>query len=337
MTTIKDVAKLSGMSVGSVSRFLNNESLKAENEKKIEDAIKKLNYKRNVIAKGLKENKSMSIGVLINDLSDVFATSIVSSLESYVEDYGYSIIVCDYRSDYERMEKKINFLLQRSIDGLIVFHAEKGTTMLHEVNRRGIPIITIDSPVNEIESDSILVDNYTASKEAVKRLIDSGYKKIGLIGGQDKNYIARERKRGYVDAILEAGFPLLKDNIWDGKYTIDSGQQGTKELLKNRNIDSIFAINYYMGLGSINILKADDLKVGSDFGFISFDRFIFNDAITPAITSIVQPTIEMGQEAGQLMMERIKSGNGKSHKNKEIICKSELFIGISDKKTFAIK
>lgn len=338
MSTIKDVAKLSGMSVGSVSRYLNNESLKTANEKKIQDAIQKLNYKTNVMAKGLKENKSMSIGVLINDLSDVFATSVVSALESYIEDYGYSIIVCDYRSDYERMEKKINFLLQRSIDGLVIFHAEKSTDMLHEVSKRGIPIVAIDSPIDGVDTDSVLVDNYQASKEAVQRLIDSGYRNIGLIGGQDSNYIARERQNGYIDALLDADLPIIKDNVWNGNYTIDSGYSGTESILAKGNIDSIFAINYYMGLGSINALKQNDIKIGQNFGFISFDRFIFNEAITPDITSVEQPVENMGKVAGKLLMEKVnEKQNSKLQENQKVICSAKIFVGNSDKKTLATK
>ncbi len=336
MATIKDVARLSGMSVGSVSRFLNNEPLKENNEKRIQDAIDKLDYKRNVMAKGLKENKSMSIGVLINDLSDVFATSVVSALESYIEDYGYSIILCDYKSDYNRMEKKINFLLERSIDGLVIFHAEKGTKMLHEVNQKGIPIVTIDSPIDEIMSDAVLVDNYESSKEAVKRLIGHGYKSVGLIGGQDSNYIARERKRGYIDALAESGLPIIKENIWHGSYTIDSGIKGTKELLDLGRIDSLFAINYYMGLGAINELKMNNADIGRNFGYVSFDRFIFNEAITPAITAVVQPVDEMGKNAGKLLIERLKDKkDGRVSVDKKVTCNSEIFVGSSDEKTLA--
>lgn len=336
LATIKDVAKLSGLSVGSVSRFLNNEKLKSQNEKKIKDAIDKLNYKRNVIAKGLKENKSLSIGVLINDLNDVFATSVVSALESYIENYGYSIILCDYKSDYQRMEKKISFLLSRSIDGLVVFHAEKNIDMLHEVSKKGIPVITIDSPIEGFPSDSVLVDNYDASKKVVEMLINSGYKNIGLIGGQDKDYISRERRRGYIAALSEANLPISKDLVWEGNYTIDSGYKGTNKLLKSTSLDSLFAINYYMGLGSINALKHANRLIGERFGFVTFDRFIFSEAISPSITSVQQPVENMGIKAGKLLMTRINENKLKlSYRHQVITCKANIYIGESHKKTLA--
>lgn len=335
MSTIRDVAKLAGVSVGTVSRYLNGAVLKSSNQRKIQSAINKLGYQQNYIAKGLKNNKSMAIGVLINSLDDVFATSIVSELELFVEQFGYSIIICDYRQNSKRLNEKIDFLLQRSIDGLITFHVESSSPSLRKVNSLGIPIVAIDAPINDIKADAVLVDNYEASKGAVNRLIKTGYKHIGIIAGQNDNYVGRERLEGYKSALVEAGIGVKASLIWEGDYTINSGFNGTNKLLEaNLQIDALFAINYYMALGTIKALNKRKLIIGQEFGLITFDRFSFNEIITPAITAIIQPIKKMGHEAGKLIIERMMS-YPKTFKSKRIICKTTVFNGDSDKKALA--
>lgn len=336
MATIRDVAKRANVSVGTVSRYLNGETLKTQNSKRIADAIQSLNYRQNIIAKGLKNNRSMSIGVLINTLSDVFATPVVSALESYVERFGYSIILCDYKQDPKRFEQKLEFLINRAIDGLVVFHSEQETPMLKRVSDMGIPIVAIDAPIKGVNVDSVLVDNAAATKRAISRLLDEGYQRIGIIAGQESNYIGRQRLLGYQEALKERGIVVNRDYIWSGDYTVASGTTGTHALMRQHPApDALFAINYYMGLGTIKALNELHLKIGQDIGLIAFDRFALNDIFQPTITSISQPVEAMGEAAGERLMTRLHQKEGNLDLQ-TVVCPTSIIIGESDKKALAI-
>lgn len=324
MSTIRDVAELAKVSIGSVSNYLNGGKLKTTTSGRIQEAMDTLDYHQNIIAKGLKNNRSMSIGVLINSLSDVFAISIVSEIEGYVESFGYSIIICDYKGDNQRFEEKLNFLYNRSIDAVVVFHQDEGTPMLHKLSDEHIPIIAIDAPINGIDSDVILVDNYETSKKAVTQLMQTGYQNIGIIAGNHKNYIARERERGYHDALQGKNVQIKKQYIWQGDYTIESGFKGTNQLLDNNpQMTAIFVINYYMALGAIKALRQRGLQAGENIGMVVFDHFLMNDIFYPEITSIKQPIGKMGRAAGELLINRL-IGSDKEKSFQKIYCATKI-------------
>lgn len=304
MVTAKDVAALAGVSLGSVSNYLNGKRQRKSTSENIKNAMEQLNYHKNIIASGLKKNRTMSIGIVINQLTDYFSMSIISVIERYVEKYGYSIMVCDYHDDKERFEKKINFLLNRSIDAIIVFHQDHVTPMLKKAYKERVPIIAIDAPIKGLPSDAVIVNNYESSKIGVNYLIKKGYKNIGIITGSSKNYISNERQRGYEDALRQNNILIRNNYIWHGNYTIEAGYQGYNELVKTTpKLDALFIINYYMSLGAISAYRQEPhhkkLKI------LVYDHFFVNDIFYPEISSIEQPIEQIGNKAGKLIIERL--------------------------------
>ncbi|RMC48129.1 LacI family DNA-binding transcriptional regulator [Lactobacillus sp. ESL0225] len=305
MSTIKDVAALAGVSIGSVSNYLNGKQQRESTSKRIKKAMKQLNYHQNIIASGLKKNKTMSIGIVINQLTDFFSMSIVSAIETYVEKFGYSIIVCDYHDDKERFEQKIDFLLNRSIDAIIVFHQDHSTPMLQKVVENNIPIVAIDAPIQGINSDVVVVNNYDSSKTGVNYLINKGYKNIGIIAGSPKNYISQKRQRGYESALKQNGITIKSEYIWQGDYTIQSGYEGFTQLINTVNLDAIFIINYYMSLGAMKAYLK--IKKQPKIEFLVYDHFFVNDIFYPDVNSIEQPVEKIGVTAGKLLINRLES------------------------------
>ena len=307
MATIRDVAKLAGVSVGTVSRYLNGFQLKNKNMQNIATAIKELNYEENIIAKGLKTNKSLSIGVVINSLTDVFATSIVTALESYLEANNYSIILCDYQQSPGKLSQKLEFLKTRSVDGVIVFHVEKTLPIFEDYQKAGIPIVTIDCPIEDFETDAILVDNVGASFHAVEKLIEMGHQNIGVIAGTQDRYIGRKRLVGYETALKAANLPIVNEHIKVADYTKESGYLKTKELLKqDQPVTAIYATNYYMTLGAMQAIFEEKLAIPEDISIIGFDYFELSDIFQPLLSVIKQPVEEIGTVAGEIILKRIK-------------------------------
>lgn len=305
MATIREVAKEAGVSIGTVSRFLNGYQLKETNMKNIQAAIEKLGYEENIIAKGLKNNKSLSIGVVVNTLTDVFATTIVSHLESYLEANNYSLILCDYQNDLSKLERKLEFLRSRSVDGIVVFHLEQPLPILNRFKQEGIPIIAVDSPIQDFFTDTVLVDNYQASYRVVRRLVELGHKKIGIIAGDPQRFIGRERLNGYSDAM--ENFGLFDEKLIEiGDYTKESGYQKTKELIEKNQLTALYSTNYYMTLGTLQALYERKIIIPDEVSVIGFDYFEMSDILLPKLTVVEQPIKQIGEKIGQLLLARLK-------------------------------
>lgn len=308
MATIRDVAKVAGVSIGTVSRYLNGIQLKEKNMINIKKAIEELNYEENIIAKGLKNNRSHSIGVVINSLTDIFATSIVSHLENFLEDNNYSLLLCDYQNDLQMLERKIEFLKTRYVDGMVIFHLEKELPKLKEIKEANIPVIAVDSPIGNFVTDTVLVDNYNASYQVTNKLLEFGHKKIGIISGNKNRYIGRKRLEGYVDRMKEES--LYQANLVTfGNYSQQSGYEQTKILLKNQELTALYSTNYYMTLGAVQALNEEKINIPDDISLIGFDYFEATDILSPKLTVVVQPVEEIGKKIGEILLDKISNKN----------------------------
>lgn len=320
MATIREVAKEAGVSIGTVSRYLNGYQLKKENMDNISRVINELGYKENIIAKGLKNNRSLSIGVLINSLTDVFATSIVSSLENYLEKNNYSLLLCDYQNNHKRLESKLEFLRSRSVDGIVVFHLEENLPILKKYRDEGIAIVAVDSPIKGFKTDTVLVDNYQASFLVVDKFYEQGHRKIGIIAGSSDRYIGSERLRGYTES-MKAKKIYDKNLVVMGDYTKDAGYQAALKLLENPEITAIYSTNYYMTLGLVEALFEKGKKIPDDISVIGFDHFELSDIIQPKLTVVEQPIEDMGTMIGQLILHGISEKENDSYSKVELSTK----------------
>lgn len=306
MATIREVAKEAGVSLGTVSRYLNGHQLKEANMRNIGAAIEKLGYEENIIAKGLKNNKSLSIGVVINTLTDVFATSIVTYLESYLEANNYSLILCDYQNDLSKLEQKLEFLRSRSVDGVVIFHLEKKLPVLNKFEKEGIPIVAVDSPIKDFETDTVLVDNYKASYDVVQKLAELGHKKIGIIAGSQDRFIGRERLNGFIDAMKKLGI-YAEATIEIGDYKKESGYVKAKKMLDQGEITALYTTNYYMTLGAVQAVYERQLMIPDDISIVGFDHFELSDIFQPKLTVVEQPVKQIGEMIGALLIQKIKN------------------------------
>ena len=303
MTTIKDVAQRAGVSVGTVSRYLNGFQLRNSNEDRVKRAISELGYTPNLIAQGLKSNRIHSIGVIINTLTDVYATSIISEREDYLEQHGYSMMVCDYRDDRATLERKVAFLASRKVDGLVVFHVERSVPALKSFAESGKPIVAVDAPIADCKTDTVLVDNRAGAAAAVKRLIEAGHRNIATISGDSSRYIGRERLQGYRDAMAECGL-FREELVACGDFTIKSGRTLMDNMLKKHpEVTAVFAANFYMTLGAIRAARDAGRKIPEDLSIAGFDHFEFSDILDIDITAVNQPIERMGDAIGRLLLE----------------------------------
>lgn len=178
--TIKDISKSTGLSIGTISKFINGGTVREKNKIIIEEAIEKMDFKVNELARALKTSKTMTIGVLIPSLENIFCTGIVSNIENILLRKGYSTIICDYQDNPLLEKEKLNFLLNKRVDGLIIVPLSENKEEIEKILQSKIPIVLIDRMLEAIQCDMVIVDNLNASYQAVEHLIVNGHKRIGI-------------------------------------------------------------------------------------------------------------------------------------------------------------
>ena len=307
MANIKEVAQLAGVSTATVSKYLNGVTVKEKNKESIDRAIKELNFRVNTIARGLRTNRSGTVGLLIPDLRFAFFTELISEIENALEEHGYSAIVCDYRSDPEIEEKKIRFLLDKQVDALIIAPVNTSADEGRDID---VPIIYLDQFIDEKPRDFILIDNARASAGAVSHLISMGHTRIGIINGPMSAYTARERLKGYYSAFCDAGQNVDTRYIKSGKFNVHSGYALTSELLDSEEPPTaILATNSDITTGAVIAVKERGLTIGKEISLVGFDNLEIARVLTPKLTIVMQPIAEIAKATVMTLMKRL-SGEG---------------------------
>lgn len=310
MATIKDVAREAGVSVGTVSRYINGNKIKDINKKRIDAAIKKLDYSLNSIARYLKTNKTNTIGVVIPDLADIYSTTIVKNIEEKLHEYGYQIIVCGSNNNIKLEQEKVSLLLSKQIDGLIVYSTGCDLGYLNQINKNQIPVIAIDNLIENYSCDQVLSDNVDATYKATEYLISLNHKRIGIISADNEFFTARERLIGYKKALEDNNISIDDQLIQSIGFHKHSGYNGINNLLSLSNPPTaIIACNYYTTVGAYKAIHERSIKLPQQLSFIGWDDIGLTDITVPPLTTIAQPMHEVGIKTAELMIARIESNN----------------------------
>lgn len=304
--TIRDVARVADVSIGTVSRYLNGYVLRDKNRKRIEDAIAELGFKENIIAKGLKNNRTMTVGVVIDHLTDIFMTTVVSAVESWFEKRGYSVIICDYHGDESKLNRKLQFLKNRYIDGLILFPYGECSHELHEYETAGIPIVMVNDDLSGVQADKVQVDNRDASRRAIRYLYSCGHRDIAIIAGREDSFTSNERVAGYLEAHQELGLPVDPSRMLLGGYTEQGGYDAFSRLVsEHREVSAIYSCSYAMTMGILIAVNDLGIDIPGDVSIITFDNFEMFKMVKPALSVIEQPLWQMGEYAAATLFRRI--------------------------------
>jgi len=307
MSTIKDVAIKSKTSVGTVSRYLNGYILKESNRLKIEQAIKELDFTINPIARGLKINKTNTIGVLIPGLSNVFSLQVISAVEKTFEEYGYNIIVCNSSNNVEKEKEKLRLFKVSRVDGIILMPTSNYGEHIIPAIGRDMPIVLIDRLVKGAQLDGVISDNINGSCAAVEHMMMMGHKRIGVIAGQNDIYTSHERLEGYLMAMKRYNVKDYEDLIVYTDFDKSGGENAVKILMALKDPPTaIFASNYYTTLGAVKALNKMRIKIGEDMSLFGYDQSELNEVLFPPLSVVVQPMNEIGRRAAELLIRRIK-------------------------------
>lgn len=308
MSTIKDVAKYTGLSLGTISKYLNGGNVREENRVLIDDAVRSLGFRVNRNARSLKTNKTMTVGVVIPTISIPFFGSVIQHFDAVMREAGYSTFICSYDFNRELELEKLRFLANNNVDGIVLAPESIAADELDAMRslRGDMPFVLIDRIVPGFKCDSVVVDNRDAVKNAVEHLISLGHTRIGLLAGPDDMSTGDERTKGYIEALKNNGITVDSDYINVGKYDYESGHRGFMELMNlKKPPTAILANNYDTTLGSISASYEKGLTLGYDIGFVGFDAIEVARAATPRLTVVEQPTELMGKTAARMLLKRL--------------------------------
>lgn len=331
MSTIQEVAKRAGVSAGTVSRYLNGHQLKASNRIRVEAAIKELGYRSNYLARSLRSKQSMSIGLLINNMLNHFAVSVVAQVEREMELNDYNIILSGFREDREVFVRKLENLIDRRVDGLILFEAIEDDRARRLLEQSGIPTLSISNPLPYSCVDNMLAANRASCREVTRRMIEAGHERIGILAASQDEYVSRERLAGALEAFDEAGLPRKNAVVRIGGYERECGYRDMMHLVCEDHVDCVFALNYGRSQGAQQALNELGLRIGEDISFACYDYLDTKTYFHPSITTVCPPSIEIGSRAAReilSMIEEGRLGSGKTTYTDEDIAWQPSIIGL---------
>lgn len=319
--TIKNVAKEAGVSIATVSRVINQlGTVNSATTKKVNDAIIKLDYKRNLIAMSLKTNDTKYVGIIAPEISNNFFTQIFTKLEQELSSYGYNIIFCSSENNITEERNKYKMLLDRNVDGIILIPARDNCEHLSSLMSDSVPTVLVDRFAASINCDMVLNDNFTGSYDLTKALIREGHTRIGFLGGMKDVNNARERLEGFYKAIRESNLPLDQEFVCLDGLTQNDGFEIMQKIIDKPNRPNAFVIeNDMVHIGATSYLKGEvEYEKRKDIVFASYDYLPYAALLTHCHYAMAQPLNLIGSNVARLLVDRMK-GEVKSEPRKVIL------------------
>ncbi|TMX33234.1 substrate-binding domain-containing protein [Vibrio sp. Hep-1b-8] len=311
MATMKDIAKLAGVSTSTVSHVINKSRYVSEEiSVRVNSAAQQLNYRPSALARSLKVNRTKTIGMLVTTSTNPFFGEVVKGVERSCYHQGYNLILCNTEGDLERMRESINTLLQKRVDGLILMCSSlEGERIEVFEQYPDIPVVVMDWGPMLFTSDKIQDNSLRGGYLAAKHLIDSGHTEIGCITGPLVKHQAQMRYEGYKRALNESGLDFNANWIIEADFECEGGFEAfNKMLAKGRLPSAIFVCNDMMAMGVINAANAKGIRIPEDISIIGYDDIHIAKFMSPSLTTIHQPKYRLGKAAVEALLNRLEKG-----------------------------
>lgn len=307
MATIKDVAKLAGVSMATVSKYINGGSVRPENLDAIRSAIEALDYRVNPFARSLKTQRSRSVGILLPEITAPFFGTVVASMDRTFREHGYHSLLSCYSSSHGLERDNLSYLISHGIDGLIYAPEDLTAEEYYELTANcSIPMIQIDRMIQGVDSDTVLVNNADAVYEGVSRLIRAGHRRIAIVTGLKSVYSAKERLVGYLRALSDHGIFYDDALVISGRYQFATGYKAFDSLMALSDPPTaIVATNYDFTIGLVTAIREKGLSIPGDMAVFGFDCAEICTMMNPPLPVVHQPEEEIGCIAAQYMIERL--------------------------------
>ncbi len=307
MSTIEQVAKVANVSVATVSRVINNSALVSEKtRKKVDAAIKRLNYEPNFLGRSLRQSETNMILCLVHGIDNPFFSQIIRGIESVAHAHGVNVLICTTYGDRIREAHYLEMLRRRYVDGAILLSSCMDAQDLDKLDE-SYPIVQTIENLPESKAISVSIDYYQASSQLMDHLIAHGHQKIGFIHTGFQSIISSTEKfRAYRDALKKNNLRILTETIDYNEFGFESGKILIGRLLDdNPDIDAVFTASDLVACGVINEIERRGLRVPEDIAVTGFDNTIYANINKPRITTVDQNSFELGSKAMDLLLQKI--------------------------------
>ncbi|MGF6947649.1 LacI family repressor for deo operon, udp, cdd, tsx, nupC, and nupG [Neobacillus sp. B4I6] len=308
MVRIADVANMANVSTATVSRVISNAgTVKKETAEKVLEAIKKLNYQPNMLARQLRRSETKTILVVVPDITNTFFSAVLRGIESVSIENGYQVLLGDARNDVESETSFLTILGQKKADGLILLTARTDQKILEDLSQ-DYPVVLACEYYEGSQLPTVSIDNVSSARKATEYLINLNHKRIGHICGPLSVVVGRDRCKGFHQAMAKHGLSVDPSLVQEGEFTFESGFNLMMKFLSlEEPPTAIFVGNDEMAMGAVKAAKSKGVRVPEDLSVVGFDDIKFASIFEPALTTIAQPTFVMGQKAMHLLLRIINN------------------------------
>ncbi|GCE14017.1 LacI family DNA-binding transcriptional regulator [Tengunoibacter tsumagoiensis] len=307
MATIYDVARQAGVSIGTVSRFLNQNGYVSEAAReRIQAAVEALGFAPSGVARGLSSKQTRMIGVVVPDLVNLFIPEVVRGIQDVMDNAGYCAVIYNTDGLGAREARALKLLYERRVDGMILLppSSEEGNAQIEELHRQGLPQVLLGRDLPGLPLDSVTVDTYRGAVEAMQHLLALGHTRIAFVSDRRLKRLSG-RLSGYRDALEQAGLPLDDELLFE----MSSMYKGTvldRMLQVQDPPTAVFSMNDMIAIDVIQEAYQRGIKVPDHLSIIGFDDITFAASVQPPLTTIAQPKSLLGQTAAELLLARIE-------------------------------
>lgn len=336
--TIHDIAEKLNITASTVSRALQDHPRISDDTKKaVLKVAQKLNYQPNHIAAALRNGRSKILGIIVPNVDRSFFSSVVFGIEEVANKAGYNVMICQSHEDADKEVKTVEALMKAQVDGIIASFAKSTEDFSHfiKIKDRGIPLVIFDRANDELGVSHVVIDDYLGAYKAVDHMIQQGCKRIAHLTSPKKISIYRERLRGYKEALLANNIPFDESLVIESNMQLEDGRKSMEKLLKlSKPVDGVFSASAFGAMGALQVCKERGVAIPKEVAIVGFSNENFTSFSDPALTTVEQHSLEMGNTAAQLFFEQLSAkATGKKILPQKIVLTPTLVVRESSLKS----
>jgi LacI family transcriptional regulator len=256
----------------------------------------------NHVARSMVLKKTFTCGLIIPEVSELYHQMVFSTAEHILEEAGYKVMVCRVKDTLASVRVYLDLLLENRVDGILLMHETSNPKVYEQLQKSQIPIILAGIDIPGLPFPQVRIDDYQASYDGTKFLLDLGKRTIALIGGWGYS-VGDKRLEGYKEALSEAGLPFKPSLVVSGDYTVQSGKKAMQQLLCSaENLDAAFVLSDEMAIGVMRAVKEAGLSVPKNISVLGFDGIDLGEYLNPTLATVSQPIEKIGKESAEALL-----------------------------------